>query len=481
MDVLSLTTCFLIIFSKVSNALDMISPSGSLTDGMTLVSNDGSFEMGFFTPGSSKNRYLGIWYKNIPIQSQTAVWVANRMNPINDSTGLLKIETTGRVVLQGQNRTTVWSINSTGGVRNPTLQLLDSGNLVVKDGNSKKYLWQSFDFPTDTLLPGMKIGWDLRIGLSRKLVAWKNPDDPSPGDLTYGVELQGNPGNPELVIGKGSVKYVRSSLWKWNGEGFTISEIPRNDPVFTYDFVWNEEEVYYTYFLKHKSVMARVFLNQTEGVIDICTWNPEIQTWNLFREIPSDYCDRYGLCGANGYCDSSKFPSCQCLKGFRPKSPERWNSSDRSQGCIHSKPLNCQGGDGFIRIQGVKTPDGTHSWVNRSMDLKECRARCLKNCSCMAYTSLYITGTGSGCAMWFGDLMDIEQHQSYGQDLYIRVSASESEELKNKHKIMKLALIIATLLTVPLGLLVVIYYIWRSRGKLKGMEIMERRKSLGTC
>ncbi|OMP04571.1 S-locus glycoprotein [Corchorus olitorius] len=435
MDILSLTSFLIIIFSKVSNALDMISPSDSLADGMTLVSSDESFELGFFTPGSSKNKYLGIWYKNIPIQ--TVVWVANRMNPINDSTGLLKIETTGRVVLQGQNRTIVWSTNSsTEGVGNPILKLLDSGNLVVKDGDSENYMWQSFDYPTDTMLPGMKMGWDLRINLSRRLVAWKNPDDPSPGDLTYGIELQGN---PEFVIRKGSVKYYRSGLW--NGDGFSGSPVYRSNPVFTYDFVWNEEQVYYIYLLKDKSVRSRVVLDQTKGERRRYTWNPETQTWNLLSAFPNDYCDRYGVCGANGGCDSSKFPVCQCLKAFKPKSPERWNSSNWSQGCIHSKPLNCQHGDGFIKIQGVKTPDATHSWVNKSMDLKECRARCLQNCSCMAYTSLYITaGTDSGCAMWFGNLMDVKQHQSNGQDLYIRVSASEL-----------------------------------------GMETMEKRKAVGSC
>ncbi|OMP04568.1 hypothetical protein COLO4_09514 [Corchorus olitorius] len=447
----------------------MISPSDSLVDGMTLVSNDGSFALGFFTPGSSKNRYLGIWYKNIPIAMQSVVWVANRMNPINDSTGLLKIETTGRVVLQGQNQTTVWSINSTG-VRNPTLQLLDSGNLVVKDGNSENYLWQSFDYPTDTMLPGMKIGWDLRINLSRRLAAWKNPDDPSPGDLTYGVELEGN---PEMVIRKGSQKYYRSGLW--NGEGFSGTPNLRNNPVFSYDFVWNEEEVYYIYFLKNKSVMSRFVLNQTEGVRQRYTWNPETQTWKLFSIMPSDYCDRCGLCGANGNCDTSKLPACQCLKAFKPKSPERWNSSDWSEGCMQNKPLNCQGGDEFIRIQGVKTPDTTRSWVNRSMDLKECRTSCLRNCSCMAYTTLDIAGRGSGCAMWFDDLIDIKQFQSLGgQDLYIRVSASELE-LKNKQK-LKLALKIAAPLALLLGLLIVFYYIRRSRVKLKDSDKGEERK-----
>ena len=40
--------------------------------------------------------------------------------------------------------------------------LLDIGNLVVRevnsDGSIRSSLWESFDHPTDTLLPGMKLG-----------------------------------------------------------------------------------------------------------------------------------------------------------------------------------------------------------------------------------------------------------------------------------------------------------------------------------
>jgi hypothetical protein len=38
---------------------------------------------------------------------------------------------------------------------------LDTGNLVVKDGNvdyPEKFMWQSYDYPCDTLLPEMKLG-----------------------------------------------------------------------------------------------------------------------------------------------------------------------------------------------------------------------------------------------------------------------------------------------------------------------------------
>ena len=87
----------LFLSSKVSFALDSINTSQFISEANTLVSKDGNFELGFFSPSSSNNRYLGIWYKNIPVK--TIVWVANRLNPINDS-GLLMINSsTGSVVV----------------------------------------------------------------------------------------------------------------------------------------------------------------------------------------------------------------------------------------------------------------------------------------------------------------------------------------------------------------------------------------------
>ncbi|KAL6205618.1 hypothetical protein ACLB2K_022875 [Fragaria x ananassa] len=62
------------------------------------------------------------------------------------------------------------------------------------------------------------------------------------------------------------------------------------------------------------------------------------------------------------------------------------------------------------------------------MNIRECRAKCLNNCTCMAYTSSDISKGGSGCAIWFGDLLDIRKFPDAGQDLYIRMSASEIEK-----------------------------------------------------
>ncbi|GKV42589.1 hypothetical protein SLEP1_g49972 [Rubroshorea leprosula] len=473
MDVFTLiafvSTCFL-IFLKASTAIDSISPSEPLPDGKTLISNDRSFELGFFSPGSSGNRYLGIWYKNIPVC--TVVWVANRVNPINDSSGMLIVTATGDLQLLSQNITVVWSANSTKAAQNPILRLLNSGNLVLIDGrngNSEASLWQSFDYPSDTLLPEMKLGWNLRTGLNRRLSAWKNSDDPSPGDFTCEIELQGN---PEWVLRKGSKKYFRYGPWN----GISFSGVPILSPenqIFSYEFVSNEEEVYYMFSLKNKSLLSRIVLNQTDYAIQRYTWSEETRTWKLWLYLPDEYCDKYGLCSAYGNCDSTQLPACQCFKGFKPKSPDGWSSGDWSQGCVRNKPLNCQAADGFIQFGRLKLPDATHSWVNKIMSLEECRDKCLQNCSCMAYTSEDIRGRGSGCAIWFGDLVDIRQFQSGGQDLFIRMSASELGSKRNETK-LKLALLIAIPLAALLAMLILFYYFCQSRGSSE--ERIEEKK-----
>ena len=210
MNILSfifMLTYLLFLFSKVSLAGDRITPSQNISGARTLVSNNGSFELGFFSLVNSNNHYLGIWYKKISVR--TVVWVANRLNPINDSSGLLMINRTGSLVVMSQNKSVVWStgLGAQKQANNPVLQLLDSGNLVLRDGNSETSLWESFDYPSNTLLPGMKLGWDLRKGINWNLTEWTSPDDPSPGDLTYWIERHSY---PDPVIQKGTNKFYRT-------------------------------------------------------------------------------------------------------------------------------------------------------------------------------------------------------------------------------------------------------------------------------
>ncbi|XP_030513640.1 G-type lectin S-receptor-like serine/threonine-protein kinase At4g27290 isoform X2 [Rhodamnia argentea] len=454
-------------------AADTITPSRSLSDvnGSTLSSQDGTFELGFFSPGNSQKRFVGIWYKNVP--ARTVVWVANRLNPINDSSGVLMIDGLGKLVILSSNSAVVWSANSSGTAQDPVVQLLDTGNLVLRNGDDgdsgATYLWQSFDYPTDTVIAEMKIGWDLRRGIDRRLTAWKSADDPSPGDFSWGLELHNY---PEAVAWKGNQEYFRSG--PWNGLRYSGAPEQRTNPLFSFNFVNNEDEVYFIFHLKNKSVLTRSILNQSNYAWERYTWSEATQAWKLSTTVPKDYCDYYGLCGAYSNCDVTELPVCQCLSGFSPKSPEKWNSMDWSEGCTRNKPLECGDRDGFVEFGGLKLPDTKFSWVNRTLDLKECRAKCLRNCSCMAYTHSDISGAGSGCVMWFGDLVDIRHFADGGQHLYIRMPRS-ALGLKSRHWLKIVVIVVAVTLAASV-LLLTCYNIRRWRKKLKEVKIDEEKK-----
>ncbi|KAJ0493283.1 putative S-locus glycoprotein [Helianthus annuus] len=152
----------------------------------------------------------------------------------------------------------VWSSNSTVSVwnNNPMMavavQLLDSGNLVV--WNKNKMIWQSFDYPGDTHLPGMKFGNDLVTGLQRSMTSWKNPDDPSVG--VYSDILDTN-GYPQSVRLKSEI--LTGRLGPWNGLGFSGFPIEKENQIYSIEFVMNEKEIYTTYEVK-SSVVQRMVL-----------------------------------------------------------------------------------------------------------------------------------------------------------------------------------------------------------------------------
>ncbi|KAM4092603.1 hypothetical protein ACB094_06G052800 [Castanea mollissima] len=202
----------------VPTALDTITPTLSISDGEseTIVSAGGSYELGFFSPGNSNSRYLGIWYKKISTTSRTIVWVANREVPLTDTSGVLTITHPGILVLINGTSGIVWLSNTTRTRNSPAGQLLESGNLVVKDGNnenSDSFVWQSFDYPCDTLLPGMKFGRNPITGLDRFLSSWKNTDDPSPGEFTLRLSFHGF---PQAFVIKGHRVIYRLALWNVN-------------------------------------------------------------------------------------------------------------------------------------------------------------------------------------------------------------------------------------------------------------------------
>ncbi|KAJ1379175.1 S-locus, receptor kinase [Sesbania bispinosa] len=275
----------------------------------------------------------------------------------------------------------------------------------------------------------MKIFWNVDTGWERHITSWRiTGQDPSTGDYSFKIVYHGL---PEIIIQKKQNTTYRSG--PWNGLRFSgVPEMePETDSIFFNLSVDENGEQYYSFSIVDPSALSRDIVT-SDGELQRLTWLQSSQSWTTFWYAPKDDCDRYKACGPYGICDSNAWPLCKCIGGFRPKNQQAWNLRDGSDGCVRKTNLEC-GSDKFLHLQNVKLPETSTVFVNRSMSLVECDGMCQRNCSCTAYANTEIMNGGSGCVMWIGELIDIKQYPDGGQDLYVRLAASDVGSASGSH------------------------------------------------
>ncbi|GKB58678.1 G-type lectin S-receptor-like serine/threonine-protein kinase isoform X1, partial [Tanacetum coccineum] len=411
----------LFVLTTSSSAVDTLFSNQTLKDGDTIVSAGEIFELGFFSPVNSSLRYVGIWYKKI--STGTVVWVANREVPLVDPT--------------------------------------DTGNLVIRDEISGNITWQSFDYPGNTLLPGMKLGVDRATNITRNLTSWKSDDNPSAGSYTVWMDINGY---PQLYSMKDESNF-QARYGFWNGRGFTgMLGLLRRNSIFTFGFEFSDKEIYYTYQLINTSFISRMVLG-SEGMLSQFIWVDSRQEWLIIMTGSVDICDLYGLCGPYASCSIYNDAQCVCLEGFEPKLPEEWSVRDWKNGCKRAISTNNENGDNFMKFMNLKLPDTRQSWFNSSMSLHECENLCALNVSCTAYASIDVTSGGRGCLMWSSELIDIRdapERDNLGQDIYIKMSNSDSIRVMKKKK-SHIKVTLSIVFAVVLVSLTLVLYAWRRK------------------
>ncbi|KAI3924688.1 hypothetical protein MKW92_050323 [Papaver armeniacum] len=433
-----------------------------ITHNQTLTSSGEIYKLGFFSPSNSSNRYVGVWYNKVSVQ--TIVWVANRDNPIDGSSGVLRIAADGNLELLDEGQVPVWATNiSNIAVNNSMVELMDSGNLVLRQLNDRKILWQSFDHPTDTLLPTMMVGSNKR----KMLTSWKGESDPSTGTFFSAIEFLDI---PQVVVWNGTKRYWRSG--PWNGRIFIGVFAMYSVYLDGFDIIKDEDTVYLTYNYDNRSSYKRFVLDQYGALLER-RWDEQMNVWR--EHTPLDEanaeCEIYGRCGPFGNCNNLGSPICSCLNGFVPKFADEWSQGIWSGGCTRKTELKCNRNissssaegekeDGFLKMETMKVPD--FAYWRSPLNAKECEQDCLSNCSCLAYSF----DGGIGCMIWGQSLIDIRRFpKGAGTDLYIRVAYSELDQ-KNKSNFI----IITTTL---LGLFLIIasvcaYLYWKCMTKKNG-------------
>ncbi|KAM2407353.1 hypothetical protein ACFX1X_026549 [Malus domestica] len=359
--------------------------------------NGGFFKLGFLSPGTSSasgatsDRYLGIFYTRLPSHPD-AVWLANPKTPISDSSGVFTLDSDGKLkIMYSGGEISVSDSNQTVS-GNVTASLLDTGNLVLQEfasnGAFGSVLWQSFDHPTNTLLPGMKLGMNFKTGQNWTLFSWLSDQVPEPGAFKLGMD----PGAADqLVIWRRGDVYWTSGVWK-NGSFRGSPELTRRVDLFEFTFVSSKEEKYFSYSVKNTSTYSRWELS-LQGLISQSVLAPNKTTWESTVTGP---------CKLN-----MNYPDAMCIE-------------EKITECRNGSELFVPIRGYFAAVKFLYDDDDT------SLAISDCHAACWRNCTCIGYESLY-TDNGTGC-VYMMEGAKFEENDYYGFTYILTIGRNSSKD-----------------------------------------------------
>ncbi|KAI4329263.1 hypothetical protein L6164_021547 [Bauhinia variegata] len=347
--VLMLILQFTSVFSKVIR--DTLLQGVNFTSGDSLISSSGVYRLSFF-PNTIEDVYKKKLYLGIDFGAGW-VWLANLGNPVTDFSARLIIDDYGnfRVLYKGSASLMIYSSQAAQKI-NASATMMNNGNLVLRqmnaDGSAKQVLWQSFDYPNNILLPGMRLGIDWRTGKNWSLVSWVGPITSNRGSFTFGMD----PNNTkQLAIWWREQVFWTSGSWK-NGS-FSNLRLDNGISSTNFTYVSNENETYFLY------------STRSNGTVYI-RLSPE------------------------GALDGEASVSCNT------------DNPALDSGCVTPKPPNCRNPDSHVSLinfqYGSMSEAGYYREVSDNLSLYDCGIKCLNNCSCVAYSST--TYYSTGCEMW---------------------------------------------------------------------------------
>ncbi|XP_030963278.1 G-type lectin S-receptor-like serine/threonine-protein kinase At1g67520 [Quercus lobata] len=347
---------FLLIFSCLlsffAEARDTLKAGDSLDSSSYLVSSKRAFTLGFFCPCiNTNNSYLGIWFTN---DQKKRVWVGNRNASVVNTSAVLTLETTGSLKIMSQGGDAV-TLSPAQVTYNSTISatLLDSGNFVLQELNSngtlKRVLWQSFDKPTDSLLPEMKLGINHKNRSAWSLTSWLNNLIPAPGPFS----LEWDPKGHQMIIRRHGVEFWTSGVLKGDTFEF-ISE--KSKGKYNFSVVSNEDEEFLSYSNTKQGGQSAWFLS----------FQGKLLSFDGSYVAETENCSGYNT---DGGC-----------KRWLPRCRRHDDMFDKRSGYF------------------IHGPDHTSLDTNTSHTLNDCKVACWYQCDCDAYTSLYDNQTG--CKFW---------------------------------------------------------------------------------
>ncbi|KAK6934904.1 Serine-threonine/tyrosine-protein kinase, catalytic domain [Dillenia turbinata] len=359
-------TALLLIFISIYASSSQVQASQNstlnqvdkLNSSVFLASENGKFNLGFFSDKWS-NYYLGIWLVNDMDDEKHKVWMANQNTPIPpNSDPALYIDEQGILRISYNGSDEGIKLSSSVSTRNVTATLLDSGNFVLEevndDGSGGRNLWQSFDFPTDTLLPGMKLGVNHKTGQTWSLTSSLSSDVPADGAFSF----EWDHSEQQLIVKqRGSVRWKSG---KFSGNKFEFFNPFVGFDNYSFTIVSNNDEDYFTYTVWN----SETNLYQSQSTKWVLDYQGQIYQEDNNVIVKVDLCYGYNT---DAGCQKWDQPGCRSDK----------NKFDYKSGSFGGQP----------------SLDS-----NMNLSISDCRDRCWNDCSCAGFSTLPSKGTG--CMFW---------------------------------------------------------------------------------
>ncbi|XP_020993426.1 G-type lectin S-receptor-like serine/threonine-protein kinase SD3-1 [Arachis duranensis] len=335
----------------------------SVVDNGSWVSKNGNFTIGFLEISDEPGRFsFGIRFsdKSIPYSQQRMVWSADFQIGVGNMSYFL-FTTDGDMLLFDDQGISSWS-SQTSNKGVVSASLLDNGNLVLID-REQKVIWQSFDSPYDTLLPGQFLSCDKMLQAA------------STNLLSSYYSLSMNVSGHLMLLWQGIIPYWTSqnpsvpNLTAYVTNNGALQLLDKNLNV-----VWTVFGEDYDEYVKYRFLRIDV-----DGNLRLYSWVEALQSWKSVRQAVQNQCKVFATCGKRGVCVLSSCGTADCVCPF--------NQTDTDETCLIPYEQKCKHGSTMITYRnihlfGLFPIDGPAIMTS----MNKCMQLCQNDSSCTAAT-----------------------------------------------------------------------------------------------
>ncbi|KAG4982683.1 hypothetical protein AAZX31_10G094100 [Glycine max] len=337
----------------------------SVVDNDYWVSSNGDFAFGFYNISDQPNQFsVGIRFnsKSIPYSQQTVAWVAGGDVKVGNKSYFELTQEGELVLFDSIGEGSVWTVK-TGNQSVASASLLDNGNLVLMD-KEQKIIWQSFDTPSDTLLPGQSLFANETL---RAATASKN------SKASYYTLHMNASGHLELHWESGVIYWTSENPSASNLRAFLTASGALELQDRSLKPVWS------AFGDDHNdSVKYRYLRLDVDGNLRLYSWVESLGSWRSVWQAVENQCKVFATCRQLGVCVFNASGSAECKCPFEVTGGNE---------CLVPYEEECESGSNMIAYKNTYLyafypPD--NSFITSS--LQQCEQLCLNDTQCTVAT-----------------------------------------------------------------------------------------------